>query len=138
MSVFDDVFDDNYPSQILVDDVFDAEHNAGLFDEISILHQAIMDQNWPEADAQIERIESLMNEQLQFSHKELIMNPAYNVGRAHARIHSENMSKIKAMVFVPDDREKYPNWSIAKAAGWSIVVVLGGQIAFGLLSYWGI
>ena len=46
MSVFDDVFDDNYPSQILVDEVFDAEHNAGLFDEISILHQAIMDQNW--------------------------------------------------------------------------------------------
>lgn len=33
MSVFDDVFDDNYPSQILVDDVFDAEHYAGLFDE---------------------------------------------------------------------------------------------------------
>ena len=66
MSVFDDVFDDNYPSQILVDEVFDAEHNAGLFDEISILHQAIMDQNWPEADEQIERIESLMNEQLQF------------------------------------------------------------------------
>ena len=66
MSVFDDVFDDNYPSQILVDDVFDAEHYAGLFDEISVLHQAIMDQNWSEADAQIERIESLMNEQLQF------------------------------------------------------------------------
>ena len=66
MSVFDDVFDDNYPSQILVDEVFDAEHYAGLFDEISILHQAIMDQNWKAADAQIERIESLMNEQLQF------------------------------------------------------------------------
>ena len=66
MSVFDDVFDDNYPSQILVDEVFDAEHYAGLFDEISILHQAIMDQNWSEADEQIERIESLMNEQLQF------------------------------------------------------------------------
>ena len=66
MSVFDDVFDDNYPSQILVDDVFDAEHYAGLFDEISVLHQAIMDQNWSEADEQIERIESLLNEQLQF------------------------------------------------------------------------
>ena len=66
MSVFDDVFDDNYPSQVLVDDVFEAEHYAGLFDEISVLHQAIMDQNWPEADEQIERIESLMNEQLQF------------------------------------------------------------------------
>ena len=66
MSVFDDVFDDNYPSQVLVDDVFDAEHYAGLFDEISVLHQAIMDQNWSEADAQIERIESLLNEQLQF------------------------------------------------------------------------
>ena len=66
MSAFDDVFDDNYPSQILVDDVFDAEHYAGLFDEISILHQAIMDQNWKAADEQIERIESLMNEQLQF------------------------------------------------------------------------
>ena len=66
MSVFDDVFDDNYPSQVLVDDVFEAEHYAGLFDEISVLHQAIMDQNWSEADAQIERIESLMNEQLQF------------------------------------------------------------------------
>ena len=66
MSVFDDVFDDNYPSQVLVDDVFDAEHYAGLFDEISVLHQAIMDQNWTEADAQIERIESLLNEQLQF------------------------------------------------------------------------
>ena len=66
MSVFDDAFDDNYPSQILVDEVFDAEHNAGLFDEISILHQTIMDQNWKAADAQIERIESLMNEQLQF------------------------------------------------------------------------
>ena len=66
MSVFDDVFDDNYPSQILVDDVFDAEHYAGLFDEISVLHQAIMDQNWKEADEQIERIESLLNEQLQF------------------------------------------------------------------------
>ena len=66
MSAFDDVFDDNYPSQVLVDDVFDAEHYAGLFDEISILHQAIMDQNWKAADAQIERIESLMNEQLQF------------------------------------------------------------------------
>ena len=66
MSGFDDVFDDNYPSQVLVDDVFDAEHYAGLFDEISVLHQAIMDQNWSEADAQIERIESLLNEQLQF------------------------------------------------------------------------
>ena len=66
MSVFDDVFDDNYPSQILVDDVFDAEHYAGLFDEISVLHQAIMDQNWKAADEQIERIESLLNEQLQF------------------------------------------------------------------------
>ena len=66
MSVFDDVFDDNYPSQVLVDDVFEAEHYAGLFDEISVLHQAIMDQNWSEADAQIERIESLLNEQLQF------------------------------------------------------------------------
>ena len=66
MSVFDDVFDDNYPSQVLVDDVFDAEHYAGLFDEISVLHQAIMDQNWSEADAQIERIESLLNKQLQF------------------------------------------------------------------------
>ena len=66
MSVFDDVFDDNYPSQVLVDDVFDAEHYTGLFDEISILHQAIMDQNWKAADEQIERIESLMNEQLQF------------------------------------------------------------------------
>ena len=66
MSVFDDVFDDNYPSQVLVDDVFDAEHYAGLFDEISVLHQAIMDQNWKAADEQIERIESLLNEQLQF------------------------------------------------------------------------
>lgn len=66
MSVFDDVFDNNYPSQVLVDDVFEAEHKAGLFDEISVLHQAIMDQNWKAADAQIERIESLMNEQLQF------------------------------------------------------------------------
>lgn len=66
MSAFDDVFDDNYPSQVLVDEVFDAEHYAGLFDEISILHQAIMDKNWSEADAQIERIESLLNEQLQF------------------------------------------------------------------------
>ena len=66
MSAFDDVFDDNYPSQVLVDDVFEAEHYAGLFDEISVLHQAIMDQNWSEADAQIERIESLLNEQLQF------------------------------------------------------------------------
>ena len=66
MSVFDDVFDDNYPSQVLVDDVFDAEHYAGLFDEISGLHQAIMDQNWSETDAQIERIESLLNKQLQF------------------------------------------------------------------------
>ena len=66
MSVFDDVFDDNYPSQVLVDDVFEAEHYAGLFDEISVLHQAIIDQNWSEADAQIERIESLLNEQLQF------------------------------------------------------------------------
>ena len=66
MSVFDDVFDDNYPSQVLVDDVFEAEHYAVLFDEISVLHQAIMDQNWSEADAQIERIESLLNEQLQF------------------------------------------------------------------------
>ena len=66
MSAFDDVFDDNYPSQVLDDDVFDAEHYAGLFDEISVLHQAIMDQNWSEADAQIERIESLLNEQLQF------------------------------------------------------------------------
>ena len=66
MSVFDDVFDDNYPSQVLVDDVFEAEHYAGLFDEISVLHQAIMDKNWSEADAQIERIESLLNEQLQF------------------------------------------------------------------------
>ena len=66
MSVFDDVFDDNYPSQVLVDDVFEAEHYAGLFDEISVLHQAIMYQNWSEADAQIERIESLLNEQLQF------------------------------------------------------------------------
>ncbi len=46
MSIFDDVFDDNYPSQILVDDVFDAEHYAGLFDKISILHQAITNQNW--------------------------------------------------------------------------------------------
>ena len=64
MSAFDDVFDDNYTSQILVDDVFDAEHYAGLFDEISVLHQAIMDQNWKAADEQIERIESLMNEQL--------------------------------------------------------------------------
>ena len=66
MSAFDDVFDDNYPSQVLVDDVFEAEHYAGLFDEISVLHQAIMDKNWSEADAQIERIESLLNEQLQF------------------------------------------------------------------------
>ena len=66
MSVFDDVFDDNYSSQVLVDDVFEAEHYAGLFDEISVLHQAIMNKNWPEADAQIERIESLLNEQLQF------------------------------------------------------------------------
>ena len=66
MGVFDDVFDDNYPSQMLVDDVFEAEHYAGLFDEISVVHQAIMDQNWSAADAQIERIESLMNEQLQF------------------------------------------------------------------------
>ena len=66
MSAFDDVFDDNYPSQILVDDVFDAEHYAGLFDEISILHQAIMDKNWSAADAQIKHIQKLMNEQLQF------------------------------------------------------------------------
>ena len=66
MSAFDDVFDDNYPSQVLVDDVFEAEHYAGLFDEISVLHQAIMDQNWKAADAQIESIESLLNEQLQF------------------------------------------------------------------------
>ena len=43
-------FDDNYSSQELVDDVFDAEHYAGLFDEISVLHRAIMDQNWPAAD----------------------------------------------------------------------------------------
>ena len=66
MRVFDDFFYDNYPSQVLVDDVFEAEHYAGLFDEISVVHQAIMDQNWSAADAQIERIESLMNEQLQF------------------------------------------------------------------------
>ena len=65
MSVFNDVFDDNYPSQILVDDAFEAEHYAGLCDEISVLHQAIMDANWSEADAQIERIERLMNEQEQ-------------------------------------------------------------------------
>ena len=62
MSVFDDVFDDNYPSQILVDEVFDAEHNAGLFDQISVLHQAIMDQNWKAADAQIQHIENFMDE----------------------------------------------------------------------------
>ena len=62
MSVFDDVFDDNYPSQVLVDDVFEAEHYAGLFDEISVVHQAIMDENWAKADAQIERIRLLKNE----------------------------------------------------------------------------
>ena len=66
------------------------------------------------------------------------MNPAYNVGRAHARIHSENMSKIKAMIFVPDDRAKFPNWSLKKVAAGLIVIFLGGQIACGLLSYWGI
>ena len=62
MSVFDDCFDDNYPSQILVDEVFGAEHFAGLFDEISVVHQAIMDENWAKADAQIERIRLLKNE----------------------------------------------------------------------------
>ena len=66
------------------------------------------------------------------------MNQAYNVGRAHARIHSENMSKIKAMIFVPDDRTKFPNWSLKKVAAGLIVIFLGGQIAYGLLSYWGI
>ena len=72
MSVFDDVFDDNYPSQILVDEVFDAEHNAGLFDEISVVHQAIMDQNWKAADAQIKHIESLMNPERPLTEEELI------------------------------------------------------------------
>ena len=62
MKVFDDVFDDNYSSQILVDEVFEAEHSAGLFDEISVLHQAIMDANWAKADAQIKRIQYLKHE----------------------------------------------------------------------------
>lgn len=66
------------------------------------------------------------------------MNQAYNVGRAHERIHRENMSRIKAMIFVPDDRTKFPNWSLKKVAAGLIVIFLGGQIAYGLLSYWGI
>ena len=66
------------------------------------------------------------------------MNPAYNVGRAHARIHSENMSRIKAMIFVPDDRAKFPNWSLKKVTAGLIGVFLGGQILYGLLAFLGI
>ena len=66
------------------------------------------------------------------------MNQAYNVGRAHARIHSENMSKIKAMIFVPDDRTKFPICSLKKVAAGLIVIFLGGQIAYGLLAYFGV
>ena len=66
------------------------------------------------------------------------MNQAYNVGRSHARIHRENMSRIKAMVFVPDDRARFPNWSLKKVAAGLIVIFLGGQIAYGLLAFFGV
>ena len=66
------------------------------------------------------------------------MNQAYNVGRSRARIHRENMSRIKAMIFVPDDRTKFPNWSRKKVAAGLIGVILGGQIAYGLLAYFGV
>ena len=66
------------------------------------------------------------------------MNQAYNVGRSHARIHRENMSRIKAMVFVPDDRAHFPNWSLKKVAAGLIVIFLGGQIAYGLLAFFGV
>ena len=69
---------------------------------------------------------------------ELSMNPAYNVGRSHARIHRENMSRIKAMVFVPDDRAHFPNWSWKKVTAGLIVIFLGGQIAYGLLAFFGV
>ena len=66
------------------------------------------------------------------------MNQAYNVGRSHARIHRENMSRIKAMVFVPDDRAHFPNWSWKKVTAGLIVIFLGGQIAYGLLAFFGV
>ena len=66
------------------------------------------------------------------------MNPAYNVGRSHERIHRENMSRIKAMVFVPDDRARFPNWSPKKVTAGLIVIFLGGQIAYGLLAFFGV
>ena len=65
------------------------------------------------------------------------MNPAYNP-TANLRVQAENMSRIKAMIFVPDDRTKFPNWSLKKVAAGLIVIFLGGQIAYGLLSYCGI
>ena len=64
------------------------------------------------------------------------MNPTYNP-IANIRVKAENMSRIKAMIFIPDDRARFPNWSLKKVALGMIGIFLGGQIAYGLLSYWG-
>ena len=64
------------------------------------------------------------------------MNTAYNVTRAHARIDADRHAV--GMASVLDRPAKYRNWSITKAAGWSIVLFFGAQIAYGILSYLGV
>ena len=64
------------------------------------------------------------------------MNTTYNVTAAHAKIDADR--RAVGMASVLERPAKYRDWSITKAAGWSIVLFLGGQIAYGILSYLGV
>ena len=64
------------------------------------------------------------------------MNTTYNVTAAHARIDADR--RAVGMASVLERPTKYRDWSITKAAVWSIALFLGGQIAFGILQYLGV